>query len=66
MGKWSGRSARYPVKIYYTRKGRAQITLPAPIIRELDRPDQVVFTLGPDSILIEFVHSHENESSNAT
>ena len=64
MTKWSGRTRQYPVKIYYTPKGRGQITIPKPILDGLDRPDSVIFTLGSQFISVDFVKTRQSDNQN--
>jgi hypothetical protein len=64
MTKWPSRSRYFKVKIYYTPKGRAQITIPAPIIQGLAKPDFIEFSLGEDRILVDFKHDNKPASTN--
>jgi hypothetical protein len=57
MPKWSSRSAAFKVKIYYTPKGRGQITIPKPLLDGFDRPDLAVFRLVENGVRVDFTHS---------
>jgi hypothetical protein len=57
MPKWSNRSIALQVRIYYTPKGRAQITIPAPLIAGFDKPEAVTFIIDNGEILVKFKHS---------
>jgi hypothetical protein len=60
MTKWSGRSRQFSVKIYYTPRGRGQITIPKPILDNLGKPDTVIFTLGTSAITVDFIKTTKN------
>lgn len=60
MANYSARSKSFRAKIFYTPKGQAQITIPAPLVKH--KPDAVTFYAQDGRVIIKFAKPAEGNA----
>lgn len=62
MTNYSARSKSFTAKIYYTPKGQAQITIPAPLAKMFAKPSEATFYVQDDRVIVHFTKPAEGNA----
>ena len=52
MTRWKEDETQFSVKIQYNEKRGSYVVIPKPILEKLDSPDNLLFTLKNDKIVV--------------
>ncbi|WP_415282924.1 hypothetical protein [Candidatus Nitrososphaera sp. FF02] len=61
MANYSARSKSFAAKIFYTPKGQAQITIPAPLVKLFAKPCEATFYVQDGRVIIKFAEPAKND-----